>query len=87
MIFWKEVTFLHGSEADLMLVLNELLQGARVPPYTRFSKVRYSQSGAIWELFTEKSNAEDLIKDYSNTFIRAATSVDEGVIGVEALKQ
>lgn len=86
-IFRKEATFPQRSEADLMLVLNESLQRAGVPAYTRFSKVGYSQSGAISGLLTEKSNAEDLIRDHSNALIRAAKSVDEGVIGVEALER
>ena len=68
-IFWKEVIFSHRSEADLMLVLNELLQRAGIPAYTRFSKMRYSQSGAISRLLIEKSNTENLIKDHSNALI------------------
>ena len=49
----------------------------------RFSRVGYSQSGAVSGLLTERFNAEDLIKH----LIRAAKSVDEGIIGVEALEQ
>ena len=75
------------SEADLMLVLNETLQRLNLPAYVRFSKVGYSQSGAISGLLTEKSNAEDLLRDHATTLIRAAKSVDEGVIGVEALER
>ncbi len=70
-----------------MLVLNEFLQTAGIPAYVRFSKVGYSQSGAISGLLTERSNAENLIKDYSNIFIRAAKLINEGVIGVEVLEQ
>ena len=70
-----------------MLVLNEALQQANIPPYIRFSKVGYSQSGAISGLLTEKSNAEELLAEYSTTLIRAAKSVDEGVIGVEILER
>ena len=70
-----------------MLVLNESLQKAGVPAYVRFSRVGYSQSGAVSGLLTERSNAEDLIKQHSNNLIRAAKSVDEGVIGVEALER
>ncbi len=68
-----------------MLVLNEALQRVNLLAYVRFSKVGYSQSGVISGLLTEKSNAEDLLRDHSIVFIRAAKSVDEGVIGVEAL--
>lgn len=65
-------------------MLNERVN---LPAYVRFSKVGYSQSGAISGLLTEKSNAEDLIRDYLTILIRAAKSVDERVIEVEALKR
>ncbi len=61
-IFRKETSSPQRSEADLILVLNESLQKAGIPAYVRFSKVGYSQSGAISGLLTERSNAEDLIK-------------------------
>ena len=67
-----------------MLLLNERVN---LPAYVRFSKVGYSQSGAISGLLTEKSNAEDLIRDYLTILIRAAKSVDERVIEVEALER
>ena len=86
-IFRERANSPQKSEADLMLVLNESLQKAGVPAYVRFSRVGYSQSGAVSGLLTERSNAEDLIKQHSNTLIRAAKSVDEGVIGVEALER
>ena len=86
-IFRRELLSPQKSEADLMLALNESLQKAGVPAYTRFSKVGYSQSGAISALLTEKSNAEELISSHSNILIRAAKSVDEGVVGVEALER
>ena len=69
MIFRKEVTFPYRLEADLMLVLNELLQRARILAYIRSSKVGYFQFGAILGLLTEESNAEDLIRDYLNVLI------------------
>lgn len=87
LIFRKQANSPQKSEADLMLVLNESLQKAGVPAYMRFSRVGYSQSGAISALLTERSNAEDLIRHHSNTLIRAAKSIDEGVIGVEALER
>ena len=67
-----------------MLVLNKFLQRARIQAYTRFSEVGYSQSGAISELFIEKSNTEDLIRDHLYALIRALKSVDKGGIGVKA---
>lgn len=70
-----------------MLVLNEALQKVGVPSYIRFSRLRYFQSGSISALLREKSNAEELIKDHSNTLIRATKSVDEGVVGLEALER
>lgn len=70
-----------------MLALNESLQRAGIPAYMRFSKVSYSQSGAISALLAERSNAEDLIQHHSNALIRAAKSVDKEVIGVETLER
>lgn len=86
-IFRREPTSPEKSEADLMLVLNESLQKAGIPAYTRFSRVGYSQSGAIFALLTEKLNAENLVRDHSNMLIRAVKSVDEKVIGIEALER
>lgn len=70
-----------------MLILNEKLQQANLPAYIGLSKVGYSQSGAISGLLTEKSKAEERLKNYSIIFIRAAKSVDKAVIGVEALER
>lgn len=70
-----------------MLILNKSLQKAGMLAYMRFIRVNYSQSGAIFGLLTKRFNAENLIKQYSNTLIQAAKSVDEEVIGVEALEQ
>lgn len=70
-----------------MLVLNEALQQANVPAYVRFTKVGYSPSGANSGLLTEKSNAEELLEEHSTTLIRAAKSVDDGVVGVEKLER
>ena len=46
----------------------------------------YFQSNAISGLLTEKSNAENLLRDYSTTLIRVAKSVDKRVIGFEKLE-
>ncbi len=46
----------------------------------------YSQSGAISALLTEKFNIKELINIHSNLLIRAAKSVNNRVIRVEALK-
>ncbi len=86
-IFRREALSPQKSEADLMLALNESLQKAGIPAYTRFSRVGYSQSGAISALLTEKSSAEQLVNNHSNILIRAAKAVDAGVIGVEALER
>ena len=75
------------SEKDLMLVLNESLQKTGVPAHIRFCRVGHAQSGAISALLTEKSSAEDLIKEHSIVLIRAAKSIDEAVIGVKALER
>ena len=57
-IFRQEVLSLQKLEVDLMLALNKLLQKTRIPTYTRFNRVEYSQSGAISVLLTEKSSTE-----------------------------
>ena len=87
LFFRRQANSHQKLEANLMLVLNESLRKAGVPAYVRFSRVGYSQSGAISGLLTERSNAEDLIRHHSNILIRAAKSIDEGVIGVEALER
>ena len=69
-----------------MLALNESLQKAGIPTYTRFSRVGYSQSGAISALLIEKSSAEQLVSNHSNILIKVAKAVDAGVIGVEVLE-
>ena len=38
-------------------------------------------------MLTEKSSTEDLVREHSNVLIRAAKSIDEAVIGVEALER
>ena len=86
-IFRRATTSPQKSEADLMLVLNEALQRVNLPAYIRFSKVGYSQSGAISRLLTEKSNTEDLLRDHSTILIRATKSVNKEVIGVESLER
>lgn len=86
-VFRREPTSARKSEADLILMLNESLQKAGIPAYIRFSRVGYSQSGAISALLTEKANAENLVRDHSNMLIRAAKSIDEKVIGIEALER
>lgn len=40
-IFWHESTSNPMFEADLMLILNELFQKARVLAYTRFTRVGF----------------------------------------------
>lgn len=69
-----------------MLVLNELQQKAGIPAYTQFSRVRYLQLGAIFVLLTEKSKADNVVKDHSNMLIRVAKSVNKKVIDIEALE-
>lgn len=85
-LFPREVSNQHMSEADLMLVLNEALQKAGEGIDTRFSRVRYSPSGAVSALLTEKANAGLLIPRLSNVLIRAAKTVDAAIVGVEVLE-
>ena len=55
------------SEADLMLALNEALQ--KVGEEMRFCRVRYSPSGAVSALLTEKANAGSIVPRLSNVLI------------------
>lgn len=48
--------------------------------------MRYSQSGAISALLTEKTDAVELLKMRINVLIQAAKTVDGAVIGAEALE-
>ena len=69
-----------------MLVLSKALQKAGESAFIRFSRVSYSQSGAISALLTEKADAVELLKTRKNTLIRAAKMIDTAVIGAEALQ-
>ncbi len=53
-LFPQEGTGQQRSEADLMLVLNEALARAGEGIDIRFSRVRYSPSGAVSALLTKK---------------------------------
>lgn len=86
-IFRQKASLPQKSKVHLMLVLNESLQKAGISAYTRFSRVRYSQSGAIFALLIEKSSAEQLVGNHSTILIRAAKAIDAGIIGVEALER
>lgn len=68
------------SEADLILALNEVLQGAGKGLKTRFCWVRYSPSGEVSALLTEKANAGSLIPQLSNVLIWATKAVDAIII-------
>lgn len=74
------------SEEDIMLALNEALQKAGELATARFSRIGYSQSGAISALLTEKAGAKELLETRRNILIRAAKTVDAAVIGAEALE-
>ncbi len=69
-----------------MLALNEALQKAGEPATVRFSRIGYSQSGAISTLLTEKADAKELLETRRNILIRVAKTVDAAVIGAEALE-
>jgi len=70
-----------------MLALNKALQKAREPSSVRFSRVGNSPSEAIPALLTEKADAVELLKARTNVLIRAAKTVDQAVIGSEALER
>ena len=53
-LFPREKSGHQMSEADLMLALNEALQRAGEGLHTRFCRVRYSPSGAVSALLTER---------------------------------
>lgn len=58
-----------NSEADLMLVSNEVLQKAGKILDTRFIEVKNTPLEAILALLTEQSNAGSVIPQLSNLFI------------------
>lgn len=86
-IFQHEPIFAQNSKADLILVVNESLQKAGILVYTRFSRVGYLQLRAISALLTEKSSAKNLVRNHFNILIRTAKSVNEKIIGIEALER
>ncbi len=57
-IFRQEDLSIQKSEADLIFAHNRALQRVEIPTYTRFSRIGYSQSGAISGLLIEKSSLE-----------------------------
>ena len=85
-IFRQEALSPQKLEADLMLALNKSLQKAEIPAYTRFTRVEYLQSLAIFTLLTEKSSTKQLVGNHSNILIKAAKVIDTEVIIIEALK-
>lgn len=74
------------SEADLMLALNKALQQAGEETSIRFIRVRYSPSGAISALLSEKADAGQLLPRSSNLLIRAVKAVDPAVVGIQILE-
>lgn len=85
-IFQRDLVLSQDLKTNWILVLNKLLQKVGIPAYIRFCRVKYSQSRLISTLLINKFNIEKLIIKHSNALIRAAKSVDKGVIGVEALE-
>ena len=84
-LFPREISRQHKSEADLMLVLNEALQKAGETQDIRFSRVIYAPSGAISALLTEKADAGLLVPRWLNLLIRAAKLVDASVVRIVIL--
>lgn len=85
-LFPREEGHPQKSEEHIMLALNEALQKAGEPTVVQFCRVKYSQSGAISGLLTEKARAEDLLNARKNILIRAAKMVDAAVISAETLE-
>ena len=67
--FLREISGHQMSEVDLMLALNKTIQRVKEGLETRFCQIKYSSSGAIFTLFTEKANAGAVISRLSNVFI------------------
>ena len=67
-----------------MLALNEALQKAGEE--TRFCRVRYSPSKAVFVLLTEKANMGLIIPRLSNVLIQAVKIMDQAIVGVEILE-
>lgn len=86
LLFPREAGYPKNSEEYIMLALNEALQKVGESALIRFSRVKYSQSGAISALLTEKANAEALLKSRKNILIRAAKMINAAVVGAETLE-
>lgn len=84
-LFRRATTSPQKSEADLIFVFNKTLQRVNLPAYIRFSKVEYFQSGTIFRLLTEKSNAENLLRDHLTALIEDIKLLDKKVTRVDAL--
>ena len=82
---WKK-TRQQMSEADLMLALNKALARAEERVDIRFLRVKYSLSGAVFALLTEKANAGLSIPQLSNVLIRAAKTVNIAIIEIDILE-
>lgn len=69
-----------------MFAFNEALQRARIPTYTWFNQVEYSQVVVISRLLTKKSNAKQLVNNHSNILMKAAKAVNLEVIRIKGLR-
>lgn len=69
-----------------MLIVNKMLQKAEESILIWFSRVSYSQSGALLALLIEKTDTVELFKMCINALIQAAKIVDIAMIRVETLE-
>ena len=84
-ILFPQVLEEQKSEADLMLILNEILQKVEKGLDTRFIQVNYILSRAISALLIEYTNVRVLLPRLSNLLIQTMKTVDQAVVGVEIL--
>ncbi|MCJ1360618.1 MAG: hypothetical protein MMC33_010626, partial [Icmadophila ericetorum] len=84
LIFEREQGVEKAKEEDVMLALNEALQLHGVDRQTRIITVRYTANGKLSVLLSEKARAKEVEKQYRDLLIRAARTVDNGVISMGA---
>ncbi|MCJ1360843.1 MAG: hypothetical protein MMC33_010852 [Icmadophila ericetorum] len=84
LIFEREQGVEKAKEENVMLALNEALQLHGVDRQTRIITVRYTANEKLSVLLSEKAHAKEVEKQYRDLLIRAARTVDNGVISIGA---
>ncbi|MCJ1360069.1 MAG: hypothetical protein MMC33_010072 [Icmadophila ericetorum] len=76
----------YKQEGDLMLALNEALQGAGVELQIRFGRIGYAKSGAISALLNERAYTGMILPKFETLLLDAIRGIDKEVTTVEAVE-